>query len=77
MIKTTISIPEDIYAEAKKTAKNFSLLVSEALKEYLRKRRISKAVSSFGKWQKREKESIEIVNALRREESRRYANRAD
>ena len=77
MIKTTISIPEDIYAEAKKTAKNFSLLVSEALKEYLRKRRISKAVSSFGKWQKRDKDSVKIVNELRKEESRKYANRAD
>ena len=77
MIKTTISIPEDIYTEAKKTTSNFSLLVSEALREYLRKRRVNKAVSSFGKWQKRDKESTEIVNALRKEESRKYANRAD
>lgn len=65
MIKTTISIPEDIYTEAKKTAGNFSLLVSEAIREYLRKRRVNKAVSSFGKWQKRDKESTEIVNELR------------
>lgn len=77
MIKTTISIPEDIYTEAKKTADNFSLLVSEALKEYLRKRLVNKAVSSFGKWQKRNKESIEIVNELRKKESRKYVNRAD
>jgi len=77
MIKTTISIPEDIYTEAKKTTSNFSLLVSEALREYLRKRRVNKAVSSFGKWQKRDEESAEIVNELRKEESRKYANRAD
>ena len=38
MIKTSISIPDDIYEKAKETTDNFSLLVSEALKEYLRKK---------------------------------------
>lgn len=77
MIKTSISIPDDIYEKAKKATDNFSLLVSEALKEYLRKKNINKAVSSFGKWQKRDKDSVEIVNELRKEESRKYANRDD
>jgi len=67
MIKTSISIPDDIYEKAKKTTDNFSLLVSEALKEYLRKKNINKAVSSFGKWQKRDKDSVEIVNELRKD----------
>jgi predicted CopG family antitoxin len=77
MIKTSISIPDDIYTEAKRVTDNFSLLVSEALKEYLRKKNIKKAISSFGKWQKRDKDSIEIVNELRKEESRKYASRND
>lgn len=77
MIKTTVSIPEDIFREARKTTDNFSLLVSDALKEFLRKRRIKKAVSSFGKWQKRDKGSADIVNELRKEETRRYASRND
>ncbi|HBR16823.1 MAG TPA: hypothetical protein DD725_04325 [Deltaproteobacteria bacterium] len=77
MIRTTITIPEDIFREAKKTADNFSLLVSDALKEFLRKKRINKALSSFGKWQKRDKDSVKIVNELRKEESRKYASRAD
>ena len=67
MIKTSISIPDDIYEKAKKTTDNFSLLVSEALKEYFRKKNINKAVSSFGKWQKRDKDSVEIVNELRKD----------
>ena len=77
MIKTSISIPDDIYTEAKKATDNFSLLVSYALKEYLRKKSINKAVSAFGKWQKREKDSVKIVNELRKEETRKYASRAD
>ena len=77
MIKTSISIPDDIYTEAKKATDNFSLLVSDALKEYLRKKNIKKAISSFGKWQKRDKDSVKIVNELRKEESRKYASRAD
>lgn len=77
MIKTTVSIPEDIFREAKKTTDNFSLLVSNALKEFLRKKRVKKAVSSFGKWQKRDRDSVEIVNELRKEETRKYASRAD
>jgi predicted CopG family antitoxin len=66
MIKTSISIPGDIYTEAKRATDNFSLLVSEALKEYLRKKNIKKAIFSFGKWQERDKDSIEIVNELRK-----------
>jgi predicted CopG family antitoxin len=77
MIKTSISIPEEIYEKAKKATDNFSLLVSEALKEYLRKKNINKAISSFGKWQKMDKDSVEIVNEVRKEESRKYASRDD
>ncbi|MBA4349314.1 MAG: hypothetical protein C0415_04920 [Thermodesulfovibrio sp.] len=74
MVKTSITIPDDVYKEAKKQSNNFSLLVSEALKEYLRMKTVEKAKASFGKWEKRDKASIDIVKELRKEEGRKYAN---
>ncbi|MEW6418625.1 MAG: type II toxin-antitoxin system CcdA family antitoxin [Nitrospirota bacterium] len=73
-VKTSINIPDEIYNEAKRLSDNFSQTVAEALKEYLRKRKVEKAITSFGKWKKRDKSSVEIVNELRKEDSRRYAD---
>lgn len=75
MVKTSITIPDDIYREAKKLSDNFSLLVSEAIKEYLRMKKVGKAKASFGKWGKRDMASIEIVKDLRKEGHRKYADR--
>jgi len=77
MVKTSVTIPDDVYKEAKKQADNFSLLVSEAIKEFLRMKKVEKAKASFGKWEKRGQTSVDIVKKLRKEESRRYANRSD
>lgn len=74
-IKTSINIPDDIFNEAKKLSDNFSAVVADALKEYLRRKKVEKAVSSFGKWGKRDKRSVDIVNEIRKEDKRRYANR--
>lgn len=75
-VKTSINIPEDIFNEAKKLSDNFSSVVADALREYLRKKKVEKAASSFGKWAKRDKSSAEIVKDLREEGSRRYADRS-
>lgn len=75
LVKTSITIPEDVLSDAKKTSDNFSAFVTEALKEYIRKKNVEKAVASFGKWKDREKSSVEIVKELRKEEGRRYADR--
>lgn len=77
MVKTSVTIPDDVYREAKKHSDNFSLLVSEALKEFLRMKKVEKAKASFGKWRKRDKASVEIVKELRKEEGRKYADRAN
>ncbi len=74
-VKTSVNIPDDIFNEVKKLSDNFSSVVAEALKEYLRRRKVEKAMSSFGKWNKREKDSVKIVNELRKEDKRRYADR--
>jgi hypothetical protein len=70
-VKSSINIPDDIFNEAKKLSSNFSSGVADALKEYLRKKKVEKATSSFGKWGKRDKSSAEIVSDMRKEESRR------
>ncbi len=75
LVKTSITIPDEIFNQAKNISKNFSAFVVEALNDYLKKEKIRKAMSSFGKWEERDNSSIEIVNKLRKEESREYAKR--
>jgi len=74
-VKTCINIPDDIFNDAKKLSDNFSSLVTEALREYMRKKKIQKALSSFGKWEKREETSGDIVNKMREKDKRRNADR--
>ncbi len=74
-VKTCINVPDDIFNEAKKLSDNFSSLVTEALREYMRKKKIQKALSSFGKWEEREESSVDIVNKMREEDKRRHADR--
>ncbi len=76
LIKTSVTIPDDIYKQAKEESGNLSELVTEALREHLRRKKVEKAARSFGSWEKREKSSIEIVNDLRQEEARKYADRS-
>lgn len=75
IIKTSITIPDDIFEEAKNFSGNFSALVAEALREYIRMKNIQKAMQSFGTWENRGKDSISVVNELRAEEGRDHAKR--
>lgn len=65
LVKKSITIPGDLLAQAKEASGNFSSLVTQALKEYLRKRAVRKAIDSFGSWEERKESSVEIVNHLR------------
>ena len=73
LTKKSITIPQDLYEATKKISDNFSSVVAAAIEEYIKKRRIEKANLSFGSWEKRKKESIDIVNELRQEKNRNYA----
>jgi post-segregation antitoxin (ccd killing protein) len=75
LIKTSITIPEEVYKGVKKVSKNFSAAATEALIDYLKKERVQKAIASFSSWEKRPKKSVEIVNEMRSEEGRNYADR--
>ena len=76
MAKTSVTIPDDILEQAKELSDNFSALVTEAVSDLIRKKKIEKAQKSFGKWAKRDKDSVDIVNELRSEEGRTYARRS-
>jgi len=76
LIKTSITIPEEVYRGVKKVSKNFSAAATEALIDYLKKERVQKAIASFGSWERRSKESVKTVNEMRSEEGRSYADRS-
>jgi len=76
LVRASITIPADIYDEAKKLSDNFSSLVAEALKEYFRKNSIQKAKKSFGSWKDRKEDSVTMVNKMRTDRGRDYASRA-
>jgi post-segregation antitoxin (ccd killing protein) len=75
LVKTSITIPDDLLSEAKELSKNVSALVTEALRDYLRRLKAEKAMESFGSWEAREESSIDLVNRMRSEEGRDYAGR--
>ena len=75
LVKTSITIPDDLLSEAKELSKNVSALVTEALRDYLRRLKAEKAMESFGSWEVREESSIDLVNRMRSEEGRDYAGR--
>ncbi len=76
MAKTSVTIPDDIFEEAKEFSDNFSALVTEAIKDYIRKKKVEKALKSFGQWSNRNKDSVTILNDLRSEDKRSYAKRS-
>jgi post-segregation antitoxin (ccd killing protein) len=77
LTKTSITLPDDLLAEARAASKNLSALVAESLREYLRQKKIKKAMESFGAWQDQAETGTEMVNRLRSEGGRDYAGRAD
>ncbi len=66
VVKKTISLPEELYNEAKNLSKNFSELVKEALEEYLEKKKIEKILSFAGKLKNLE-DGVEFVDRIRNE----------
>jgi post-segregation antitoxin (ccd killing protein) len=75
MLRASITLPDDIFIEAKAVAgNNLSALVAEALRKYLQDLKTKKALNSFGSWQDREKNSVDIVNESRSDEGRSDAD---
>jgi post-segregation antitoxin (ccd killing protein) len=77
LTKTSITIPDDLLKEARALSKNFSGVVAEALAEYLRQRKVQKAMESFGACKDSKETGADTVNRLRSEGGRNYAGRSD
>ncbi len=67
LTKKSITISDDLLKEAKGVSDNFSALVADALRAYLKQRKIQKAMESFGSWEDRGKKSVDLVNEMRAE----------
>ena len=76
LVKTSITLPDDLLQEARSMSRNVSGLITEALREYIRQRKVQKAMESFGSWKGREGDSVDMVNNVRAEERRDYVGRA-
>jgi len=76
MLRASVTLPEDLLKEAKAfSGKNFSALVTDALRKYLKEAKTKKALKSFGCWEDRGKDSVAVVNELRSDKGRDYAKR--
>ncbi|WP_029520345.1 type II toxin-antitoxin system CcdA family antitoxin [Persephonella sp. IF05-L8] len=69
VVKKTVSIPEEIYKEAREISNNFSQIVKEALEDYLKKKRKEKVLSMAGALKDWEiKDGIEYEKKMREED---------
>ncbi len=69
VVKKTVSIPEEIYKEAREISNNFSQIVKEALEDYLKKKRKEKILSMAGALKDWEiKDGIEYEKKMREED---------
>lgn len=75
LVKTSITIPDNLLNEAKKLSKNFSGIVAEALTAYLYQRKVQKAMAAFGSCAQHDENGVDTVNRLRSEGGRDYAGR--
>lgn len=69
-VKKSVTIPQELWEEAQKVSGNFSSLIEEALKEYLRFKKLQRAKAAFGAWKERDQDSTHIVQEMRKDESR-------
>ncbi len=69
VVKKTVSIPEEIYKEAREISNNFSQIVKEALEDYLKKKRKEKVLSMAGALKDWEiEDGIEYEKKMREED---------
>ena len=66
-MKTSVQIPDEVYRQTKLLSDNFSSVVNQALIEFLKKSKTNKALKAFGSWEARDKDSVDLVNDLRKD----------
>ena len=70
VVKKTVSLSSDIIEEVHSISPNFSWVVEAALRDYLHRYHVKMALDSFGKWEPRDLDSVELTNKLREEGER-------
>jgi metal-responsive CopG/Arc/MetJ family transcriptional regulator len=76
MLRASVTLPDDLLKEAKAVSgNNLSALVAEALRKYLKDAKTKKALKSFGSWKNIKEDSVDIVNDMRDDKGRNYADR--
>ena len=68
LVKKTVSLPEELYREAKSISDNFSEIVKEALSEYIKRKKIEKVLSTTGALKELKGTGIEYVDRMRKED---------
>ena len=67
-IKKTISLPEELYREVEGISHNFSEIVKEALLEYIKKKKVEKALLTAGVFKDLKETGVEYVKKMRKED---------
>ena len=77
MTKSAIKrVPNKTTLKAMKDAANGrGLTAYNSVEDFKRKRNIEKATGSLGAWKDRKGKSVDMVNELRKDERRKYADR--
>jgi hypothetical protein len=75
-MKTSVQIPDEVYRQTKLLSDNFSSVVTQALKDLLKKSKTKKAFKTFGSWESRDKCSAELVNEMRIGREIKHADRS-
>lgn len=66
--RVTLTLPADLVEEARRESRNLSQTVAEALRAYLRQRRVERARRAFGAWSRpTDFDSATFVETLRAE----------
>ncbi len=77
-IKKTISIPEELFIEATEFSDNFSQIVKEALKEYLKKKKKERVLSMAGSLKDWEiEDGFKYENKMREEDIKTQQEREE
>jgi hypothetical protein len=75
-MKTSVQIPDEVYRQTKLLSDNFSSVANQALIDFLKKSKTSKALKAFGFWEARDKDSVDLVNDLRKDREIEHADRS-
>ena len=70
VVRKTVSISEDIYKEAASLSNNFSKVVNEALKEFIKKHKRKNLLSLAGSWNNFKEDGTEFVDRIREDDKK-------